>query len=165
MDINKKELNRAIEEVQTGKFIIRLTAYASKATAPIRYLSIITPQFTMAGAATGLIEEQIEKDYPELYQRAIEVFGKPHPSKSTKTIKDMDITNLDPHTVTKAKAEAANHSGKTLAIYNERVAVIVRYFKLTTPRYSISKELAALLEKRITSIHPGIWDAFNKVKV
>ena len=75
------------------------------------------------------------------------------------------MINLNLQIAAMAKTEAATPSGKTLAIWNERIAVVIRYFMLTTPRYSMSKELAALLEKRITSIHPGIWDAFSKVKV
>ena len=161
LNINKEELGRAIGEVQTGKFTKRLTLYANKATIPIRYVDIITPLFSMAGAATGLIEEQMAKDYPELYQYATVGFGETHPSKHAQAVKDMDISSLDPHTVTQAKAEAEHQSGKTLAIYNERIAAIIRYFMLTTPRYSISKELGGLLEKRISNIHPEIWDKFE----
>ena len=161
LNIMKEKSDRAIDEVQTGEFTKRLTLYASKATIPIRYVDIITPLFSMAGAATGLIEEQMEKDYPELYQRVIEGFGKPDFSKHAQTVKDIDMNNLNPHMVTKAKAEVKHQSGKTLAIYNERIAAIIRYFMLTTPRYSISKELGGLLEKRINTIHPEIWDKFG----
>ena len=115
----------------------------------------------MARAAAGLIEEQMAKDYSELYQYVVVSFGETHPSKSTQTVKDMDINNLDPHIIMKAKKEVENPSGKILAIYNKRVAAIVRYFMLTVPRYSISKELGGLLEKRITAIHPEIWDTFG----
>ena len=161
MNINKEELDRAIKEVQTGEFTKRLSLYTRTTTIPIRYADITTPLFSMAGAATGLIEEQMEKDYPELYQRAVGVFGETRPSRSTQIIKDMDINNLDPHMLAQAKKEAEHQSGKILAIYNERIAVIIRYFMLTTPRYSISKELTGLLKKRISKIHPEIWDKFE----
>lgn len=166
MNINKEELDRAIKEVQTGEFTKRLSLYTSKATIPIRYIdmTIVTvPVFSMAGAGAGLIEEQMEKEYPELYRRAIEVFGEKPPSKHTQAVKDIDINNLDPYMLIQTKAEAEHQSGKTLAIYNERIAVIIRYFMLTTPRYSISKELGRLLEKKITTIHPEIWDKFEVV--
>lgn len=161
MEINKEYLNRAIEDVRNGRFTKRLTLYAPSTTIPIRYADITTPQFSMAGAAAGLIEEQMEGDYPELYESTIKAFGKPHPSRSTHTIKKMDISNIDPHMAAQAKKEVERQSGKILAIYNERVATIIRYFMLTTPRYSISKELATLLEKRMSNIHPDIWDKFE----
>ena len=159
--INQEALHRAIEEVRTGKFTKRLTAYSSKATYPIRYVDITTPMFSMAGAAAGLIEEQLKIDYPELYQHVVKDFGELCPSRSTKTVKEMDINSLNPNMLEQAKAEAAHTSGKTLAVYNERIATIIRYFMLTTPRYTISKELAGLLEKRITTIHPMIWAKFE----
>ena len=159
--INQEALHQAIEDVRDGRFTKRLTLYASKATIPIRYADITSPQFSMAGAAAGLIEEQMEVDYPELYEGTTKEFKKPHHSRSTHTIKKMDTSNIDPYMMKQAKKEAKSQSGKILAIYNERVATIIRYFMLTTPRYSISKELATLLEKRISNIHPGIWDKFG----
>lgn len=160
-NINQEALHQAIEEVRTGKFTKRLTAYSSKATYPIRYVDITTPMFSMAGAAAGLIEEQLKIDYPELYQHVVKDFGELCPSRSTKTVKEMDINSLNPNMLEQAKTEAAHTSGKTLAVYNERIATIIRYFMLTSPRYTISKELAGLLEKRITTIHPMIWAKFG----
>ena len=130
LNINKEKLGQAIREVQTGHFTKRLTLSTSKAATLIRYTSMATPLFIMARAAAGLIEEQMVKDYPELYQYMVVAFGETHPSKSTQTVKDIDINNLDPHTMIKVKKEVEHQSGKILAIYNERIAAIVRYFML-----------------------------------
>ena len=168
MDINKKELDRAIEEVQTNEFAERRTLYSDKAPIPIRYASITIisiPAFSMAAAAAELIEEQMLKDYSELYQHVIDVFGLPEKSIHTQAFKNIDVNNINKIKAEQAKEEVNTQSGKIIAIYNERIAAIIRYHMLTTPRYSISKELAALLEKRITNIHPGIWAAFDEVKV
>ena len=69
LNIKKEELSRAISEVQTGEFTKRLTLYTSKAATPIRYAGMTTPQFSMAAASAGLIEEQMEADLTSSIQK------------------------------------------------------------------------------------------------
>ena len=72
--LNLKALGEAVEEANSKKQTIAI--WSPKISAIMWYLKKTTPEFSISEEARTILEEGLEKKYPELYQRVEDELNK-----------------------------------------------------------------------------------------
>lgn len=152
--VNREALEQAIGESDT--YNRKITIYSKPAAAVLRYMDLTIPLFSKAGAATEILQKVINKKYPEEW-KAVVAQNIPAVRPLSKSYWPGKLEIKDKAAWAQATEEVSTRKGRIITIYSPRMAAVIRYIANTTPRFSMSKSSAEMLEKGIEERFPELW--------
>jgi hypothetical protein len=174
MAIDSRLLEHIITEATKSKNIIwqKITTHQPIAAIILRYFEMTIPRFSRSGAASELLEEKIAIKYPEIWRE----ISKAMPGRKRKDRIDELIFKetekvsywperfqLDKKVLKEAIHEADMiSSGENITIFNPRIAALLRYLSMTTPKFSMSENIASLLKESLKERYPELWEETEK---
>ena len=167
MDLNEEIFNTITQAAasKTGKIVDKkIAVYSHKATILTRYLELSNPKFSRSGALAEKLTQVVIAQHPELWDRIIaEVPDAKENRPSQWEGKAEQLQHPDPQLLKVAMAEAITRAGRTVTIYNPRLAALFKYLDHTTPRFSISSHAAGMLEEILSKEYPVMWEQIEKL--
>ena len=154
MEIDKTVLETVIKGVKIGRQGSKqINVYSLYSITLLRYLGLVTPKFSVAGAAHQIISEQVMEKYPELLAE-IEEYNLPkyrgRRAVLPKTFPEIDHTLwLEAHEITKS-------CGGGMPIYDPILSVVFRYNSLLTG-INMSLTGARMMDDGLKAKYPDVW--------
>jgi hypothetical protein len=154
--INSEKVDELLSSLETSEKDKKLTIYSRPAATILRYLDLTQAQFSRAGAAAEIMEKEVQKEYKDLWN-LFKDKGVLTTVKLERSYWPLDIKEADEKIWAQALEETNTRKGRLITIYHPRMAVVLRYLDLTTPRFSLSDEAGRLLENAMKKKVPGLW--------
>ncbi|MBC2746252.1 MAG: hypothetical protein HF975_04450 [ANME-2 cluster archaeon] len=159
MEYNELIFNKIITAAKTGSIVDKKIAlYSGKSAILARYFELSNPKFTRSGALGEKLCQIASEEYPELWDKIINEIPDAKANKTSQWEGKADpLTGPDPALLESALSETLTKEGKTITIYNPRLAALFNYLSHTIPRFSISKTAAGMLEEILAREYPRMW--------
>ena len=161
MSIDESVLKKIIKNISgKNQSFKQINIYSANALILLRYLDLLNPKFSKAGAAAQILVMAVKKKFPKLWE-ATGLFDLPEHQLSGSYL-PATFPVINDKLWNKAIKEAKGREGRLITIYNQRVSAVFRYNREVTPRFAMSSAAANMIEQGLKQKYPETWERLIK---
>lgn len=149
------KLEEAVEETVGTDGSKMVTIYSKDGLRVLHYFEHTVPQYSKGISAAIAMEDELKIKHPKEWAAVSEYIGPSAGGLKDRWAPELGIIDAD--ALCAADKKVKTRDGRLVSVYSPRVAAVMKYIMKTTPRVTISKKSANILEAGLARKYPGLF--------